>query len=85
MIEFRTNVGDRVTADEAHPIRVAHHGPRAEPAPYVLVRPGLEALIARAVYYRLVDLGEERTIDGRTAYGVWSAGRFFVIGEAGDA
>lgn len=85
MLIFRTNVGDRVTAGAAHPIRVAFGGARAEPAPYVLVRPGLEALIGRAAYYRMVDLGVRRTIEGRAAFGVWSGGCFFVIGEADDA
>ncbi|MGH6719208.1 MAG: DUF1285 domain-containing protein [Alphaproteobacteria bacterium] len=85
-LEFRTNVDDRVVADAEHPIRVAFAGPRAEPAPYVRVRDGLEALIARPVYYRLVDLGVEAVRDGRPVLGVWSAGVFFPLGElSGDA
>lgn len=79
---FRTNVDDEVTADAGHPIRVAPDtgdGPR----PYVMVRDGLEALIARAVYYDLVELGEERVEGDTTRLGVWSGGQFFVLGETG--
>ncbi len=83
-LEFRTNVDDRVVADAEHPIRVAFVGPRAEPAPYVLVRDGLEALIARPVYYRLVGLGVEAVRDGRAVLGVWSAGVFFPLGELAE-
>ena len=43
------------------------------------MRHGLEALIDRKSFYRLVDLGEER--DGR--FGVASAGAFFPIIDAG--
>ncbi|MGE0725295.1 MAG: DUF1285 domain-containing protein, partial [Alphaproteobacteria bacterium] len=47
---------------------------------YVTVRDGLEALIARPVFYDLVALAEERDVDGRTALGVWSGGCFFTLG-----
>ena len=83
---FRTNVDDRVVAGPDRPIRVIHSGPRAEPAPYVLVRDRLEALIARPVYYRLVDMGTEMIEGGRRVFGVWSGGVFFSLGDlAGDA
>ncbi|MEX2647902.1 MAG: DUF1285 domain-containing protein [Alphaproteobacteria bacterium] len=83
---FRTNVGDRVVAGSGHPIRVERRGATGEPAPYVLVRDGLEALIARPAYYRLVDLGVEEERDGRRVFGVWSDGCFFCLGDpAADA
>jgi hypothetical protein len=47
----------------------------------VLVRKNLWALIARPVFYQLVDAGEERVMDGRTVLGIVSRGRFFVIGS----
>ena len=73
-LAFRLNTGDIVTASAEHPLRFEEHddGPR----PYVHVRGGLEALIARSVYYELAELalgGEEDTT------GVWSAGTFFPI------
>ncbi len=78
-ITFETSVGDRVTAGPDHPIRVAT-GADGEPSPYVEIRGGLEALIDRKSFYRLVEMGETR--DGRL--GVASEGAFFVLGEIGD-
>lgn len=79
-LRFRTNVDEIVTADSDHPIRVASNMESGEPSPYVLVRDGLEALIARAVFYDLVELGVEEKIDGHRRFGVWSAGAFFSLG-----
>ncbi|UWQ21920.1 DUF1285 domain-containing protein [Jannaschia sp. W003] len=78
-IVFETNVGDRVAAGPEHPIRVAL-AEDGEPSPYVEVRRGLEALIDRKSFYRLVELGEER--GGQ--FGVASNGAFFPI-VAADA
>jgi uncharacterized protein len=76
MLAFRTNVDDVVTADAAHPIRVEIDPQTDEPTPYILVRGRLEALIARPVFYELVEMAEQR--DG--VLGVTSAGTFFPIG-----
>jgi len=76
-LHFRTNVDDVFVAGPAHPIRVTVAVDTEEPSPYVLVRPGLEAKIARSVFYDLVEWAEER--DGML--GVWSAGLFFPIGR----
>ena len=70
---FRS-VQDYVLADGDHPIRVS--GTESEPRPYVAVRDGLEALIARAPFYRLVELCQEEA-DG---YWLWSAGVRFRLG-----
>ncbi len=80
-IVFRTNVDDEVIAGPDNPIRVEIDPETAEPSPYVLVRKNLWALIARPVFYQLVDAGEERVMDGRTVLGIVSRGRFFVIGS----
>lgn len=77
-LTFTTNVGDRVTADADHPIRVSENPQTGEPSPYVLVRGGLEARIARAPFYDLADLAVER--DGML--GVFSGGAFFALGAA---
>ena len=80
-LTFRTNLDEIVTADADHPIRV-HLCPRTrEPRPYVLVRPGLEAKINRAVFYELVALAQPEIVDGREVLGVWSEGVFFPIDE----
>jgi hypothetical protein len=81
ILKFRTNLDEWAEAGPARPIRVEIDPENQEPAPYVLVRDGLEARIARNVYYHLVDMGEERRCDGRTEFGVWSHGQFFVLGK----
>lgn len=73
-LAFRLNTGDLVLADADHPLRVVA---RADgPHPYLTVRKGLDALIARPVYYELVDLALEGESDPP---GIWSAGRFFAL------
>jgi hypothetical protein len=76
-LTFRTNVEDEVTAGPEHPIRVERDPDTGEPSPYLLVRRNLEALIDRKTFYRLVDLGEARTHEGREWFGVTSQGAFF--------
>jgi hypothetical protein len=53
---FRTNVGDEVFIDAAHPVRMAEVQGLPSRAPYVLVRGRLEARVDRAAYYRLVEM-----------------------------
>jgi uncharacterized protein len=77
---FRTNLDDIVTAGPDHPLRV-ETAASGEPAPYILIRDGLEARIARPVFYDLVDLGTEERVGDATQFGVWSAGSFFRLGE----
>ena len=50
-----------------------------EPSPYVHVRSGLEALIDRKSFYRLVDLCDHETVEGLDWFGVYSKGQFFPI------
>ncbi len=83
-LSFRTNVDDVVTADAAHPLRIVTDPVTGRPSPYLLVRDALEALIARAVYYHLVELAVPETVDGETCLGVWSAGQFFSLGKLDD-
>ncbi len=77
IISFRTHVDDFVIVDEKHSIRMIFDKDTAEPSPYVTVRVNLEALIARSVFYDLVELAEETKIDGQMKFGVWSSGHFF--------
>jgi uncharacterized protein len=77
MLEFETNVGDRVTAGAGHAIRVERDPDTGEPAPYVHIRAGLEALIDRKTFYRLVDLGDHADHDGSRWFGLWSGGQFW--------
>ncbi|MDA8049377.1 MAG: DUF1285 domain-containing protein [Rhodospirillales bacterium] len=86
-LSFRTNVDEVVTADAEHPIRVAHDLLTCMPTPYVLVRPGpdamagIEARISRAVYYELAALAEPGWVGCHHVLGVWSCRRFFPLGE----
>jgi uncharacterized protein len=76
-IAFRLNTGEIVVAGRAHPLRFE---PREDgPRPYVHVRAGLEALVARTVYYELAELA---LANGSQPPGVWSDGAFFPL-EAG--
>ena len=79
VLKFRNNVDDWVTAGPAHPIRVAIAPGSGEPSPYILIRDRLEALILRAVYYRLVDLAVARRHEGEDTLGLWSNGIFFPL------
>lgn len=60
-------------------IRVARDPESAEPSPYIMVRAGLEALIDRKSFYRLVDLGVHHPHQGADWFGLWSGGMFFPL------
>ena len=80
-LKFLTNVGDEVEAGPDNPIRV-EAGEDGEPRPYVHVRRGLEALIARPVFYELVEMAEERETPQGPTLGVASNGAWFAVGPA---
>lgn len=74
---FTTNVGDVAEAGSERPIRVETDPVSGEPAPYVLVRGRLEAMLSRPVFYELVEMAAER--GGKL--GVWASGEFFPLGD----
>ncbi len=78
-LTFETHVGDFATAGPKNPIRMAFDEFSDTPSPYIMVRAGLEALIDRKSFYRLVDLGDSHEVDGTSWFGVWSGGRFFPL------
>ncbi|WP_375594570.1 DUF1285 domain-containing protein [Algihabitans albus] len=79
-LSFRTNLDDWVEADAAHPLRIVHDADSGQPRPYILVRDGLEARLARAAFYHLVELAvPQRDEEGRERLGVWSKGSFFPL------
>ena len=78
---FRTNLDEEVTAGAAHPIRVTENPATGEPSPYIRVRDGLDALIARPVFYELAELGVTERLDGAEVFGVWSDQTFFPLGH----
>lgn len=79
---FRTNVGDVVVASPEHELRVETDRETLEPSPYLHVRAGLEARLTRPVFYELAGLAEPTPDHEGETMGVWSGGRFFVIGPA---
>ncbi|WP_089269530.1 DUF1285 domain-containing protein [Puniceibacterium sediminis] len=76
-LSFQTSVGDTATAGPEHPIRVVRDDATGEPSPYVMIRAGLEALIDRKSFYRLVELGTHDAVDGDSWFGLWSGGMFY--------
>ena len=80
IVRFRTNLDDVVTLDAEHPLRVAQESASGEPRPYIYVRKGLEARIARPVFYHLIEKGEPAPGDDGN-FGVWSGGQFFALGK----
>lgn len=75
VLTFETHVGDKTDAGPDNPIRITRDPATGEPSPYVMVRAGLEALIDRKSFYRLIEIGTDH--DGW--FGLWSSGVFFPI------
>ena len=82
-LRFLTNVGDEVDAGPDNPIRVETDADTGEPRPYVHVRRGLEALIARPVFYEIVELAQERDLPGGATLCIESGGTWFPIAPPG--
>lgn len=81
VLSFRTNVDDWVICDAAHRLRFEQAADGGL-TPYLHVRSDLWAKVTRALYYDLVDMGEERMVDGQPMFGVESAGEFFAMADA---
>lgn len=79
VLRFTLNTGEVVTAGLDHPLMV--ESLTDKPHPVLMVRDGLRALIARSVFYQLVELAEEQEIEGRTVLAVWSLGSRFELGS----
>lgn len=85
-LRLRSNLDEWVTVGPDHPLQLRRSRTPPDDAalvPYVEIRNGLEARLARPVYYELVELGVEFEQAGRSRFGVWSEGRFFALDDAG--
>ena len=82
MLLFRTNVDDWVACGPEHALRFETEPHTGGLKPYLHVRRDLWAKVSRALFYDLVDLGEERDIAGRRMFGIASAGAFFAMAPA---
>ena len=80
-ISFRTNVDDLVSVDAEHALRF-EEGEGGALKPYLHVRRGLWALVTRALTYDLVEMAEERDVDGAPWLGVFAGGHFHAIAPA---
>lgn len=78
-IRFETSLGETAVAGPDHPIRVVRDAATGEPAPYVEIRDGLEALIDRKSFFRLVELGIDEARGGERWFGLWLSGMFFAL------
>ena len=81
VLHFRTNVDDWVRCDDAHRLRFEKTADGGL-TPYLHVRADLWAKVTRPLYYDLVDMGDERMVDGHPMFGVESAGVFFAMADA---
>jgi hypothetical protein len=81
VLNFRTNVEDWVEAGPGHTLRFE---PEASGGlkPFLHVRRDLWAKVIRTLFYDLVELGEERDVDGKAMFGVVSGGEFFAMADA---
>ena len=81
VLSFRTNVDDWVEAGPGHALRFEPE-PEGGLKPFLHVRRELWAKVTRPLFYDLVELGEERDLDGKAMFGVVSAGEFFAMADA---
>src|SRR5215468_2433830 len=82
VLNFRTNVDDWVACRPDHALRFTPEPGTGGLKPYLHVRRNLWAKVTRALFYDLVELGEEREIDGMRMFGVASDGEFFAMAPA---
>ena len=83
-LSFRTNVDDWVDCDKDHGLRFEQSADGGL-TPYLHVRADLWAKVTRAIYYDLVELGEEHKVDGTPMFGIASGGTFFAMAPADQA
>jgi hypothetical protein len=81
-LDFRTNVDDWVPCGPGHGLRFEPERGTGGLRPYLHVRRDLWAKVTRALFYDLVELGEEREVDGVPMFGVASRGAFYAMAPA---
>lgn len=82
ILRFRTNVDDWVTAGPDNLLRFEPEPATGGLKPFLHVRRDLWAKVTRALFYDLVELGEEREVAGERMFGVASGSAFFVMAPA---
>jgi len=82
VLNFRTNVDDWVCCGPEHALRFEPETGTGGLKPYLHVRRDLWAKVTRTLFFDLVELGEEREVEGRVMFGVTSKGTFFPMAPA---
>src|SRR5712671_1140713 len=82
VLNFRTNVDDWVACGPEHRLRFEPEPDTGGLKPYLHVRRDLWAKVTRALFYDLVELGEERELGGQNMFGIVSGGEFFAMAPA---
>ncbi|MGO9701136.1 MAG: DUF1285 domain-containing protein [Xanthobacteraceae bacterium] len=82
VLNFRTNVDDWVCCGPEHALRFEPETGTGGLKPYLHVRRDLWAKVTRTLFFDLVELGEEREVEGRAMFGVMSKGTFFPMAPA---
>jgi uncharacterized protein len=82
VLHFRTNVDDWVACGPDHVMRFELEAGTGGLKPYLHVRRDLWAKVTRTLFFDLVELGEERDVDGEAMFGVSSMGMFFPMAPA---
>jgi hypothetical protein len=82
VLHFRTNVDDWVACGPQHTLRFEPETNTGGLKPYLHIRRDLWAKVTRALFFDLVELGEERDIGGMAMFGVSSMGLFFPMAPA---
>ena len=82
VLHFRTNVDDWVSCGPQHALRFEAEAGTGGLKPYLHVRRDLWAKVTRALFFDLVEIGEEREVDGKAMFGVMSMGTFFAMAPA---
>jgi hypothetical protein len=82
VLHFRTNVDDWVSCGPQHALRFEPEAGTGGLKPYLHVRRDLWAKVTRTLFFDLVEIGEERDVEGRAMFGVMSMGMFFPMAPA---
>ena len=82
MLHLRTNVDDWVACGPQHVLRFEPEIGTGGLKPYLHVRRDLWAKVTRALFFDLVEFGEERDVDGKAMFGVTSMGAIFAMAPA---
>jgi hypothetical protein len=82
VLHFRTNVDDWVACGPQHALRFEPETGTGGLKPYLHIRRDLWAKVTRALFFDLVEIGEERDVDGKAMFGVSSMGTFFPMAPA---